>query len=478
MTDIVQSGLVPLLDEETGRFPDEFAPPSVAADATAARDAAEAAGRAQEAAEAAENNAAGHEREAGQIVEDATAAIPGLISEQVTAQIDPKVAAATQAKTDAETARGIAVASEAVAQAAAEAAAADAARAEQAAQEATASAAAALSSQQTATTAAGTATTKAGEAATSAAAALVSEQAAAATLAGAVTKAGTAGFIARTGAGVTNSRTLTAGAGINIANGDGASGNPTISASYGPIAAVTYSGNREIAVTAVDDATDTLTSAGHGLANGDLVAFRLKQTDTGSVNPVTLFPGGLTQAGYYVVGATTDTFQLSLTSGGAAVGISASGTTDLARIVMEKAAVTSFTVAGLPAARRYRVLATLFCPTTTTSIQLRPTTFSWSPSWYVSSSPTAPTYPSAASAPVAMLSVEAIFDSRGSHAKARYYGLAAAHASTTDLGCVLVDRAMWRLPATAPADIVDVTISCTGTTFFVMNGTTIEVFPA
>ncbi len=107
MTD-VQSGLVPLLDEQTGRFPDQFAPPSVAADAADARDAAEAAERAQEAAEAAENNAAEHEREAGQIVEDATATIPGLISEQVTAQIDPKVAAATQAKMDAETARGAA----------------------------------------------------------------------------------------------------------------------------------------------------------------------------------------------------------------------------------------------------------------------------------------------------------------------------------------------------------------------------------
>ena len=104
----VQSGLVPLLDEQTGRFPDEFAPPSVAADAVAAHGAAEAAERAQEAAEAAENNAAGHEREAGQIVEDATATIPGLISEQVTAQIDPKVVAATQAKDDAETARGAA----------------------------------------------------------------------------------------------------------------------------------------------------------------------------------------------------------------------------------------------------------------------------------------------------------------------------------------------------------------------------------
>lgn len=105
---VVGSGVVPLLDEQTGRFPDAFAPPSVAADAVAARDAAEAAGRAQEAAEAAENSAAEHEREVGQIVEDATTTIPGLISEQVTAQVDPKVATATQAKDDAETARGAA----------------------------------------------------------------------------------------------------------------------------------------------------------------------------------------------------------------------------------------------------------------------------------------------------------------------------------------------------------------------------------
>lgn len=36
-------GDVPLLDPETGRFPDDFAPPSVAADMAAAQAAAEAA---------------------------------------------------------------------------------------------------------------------------------------------------------------------------------------------------------------------------------------------------------------------------------------------------------------------------------------------------------------------------------------------------------------------------------------------------
>lgn len=45
--------------------------------------------------------------------------------------------------------------------------------------------------------------------------------------------ANTAGMQSLTSAGVWNGRTLTAGAGISIANGDGVSGNPTISATGG-----------------------------------------------------------------------------------------------------------------------------------------------------------------------------------------------------------------------------------------------------
>jgi hypothetical protein len=39
----------------------------------------------------------------------------------------------------------------------------------------------------------------------------------------------TNGMIARTGAGTASVRTITAGAGISVANGDGVAGNPTIS---------------------------------------------------------------------------------------------------------------------------------------------------------------------------------------------------------------------------------------------------------
>lgn len=68
---------------------------------------------------------------------------------------------------------------------------------------------------------------------------------------------------------------------------------------------------------AVNTGTETITSNAHGLVNGDLV------TTNGTGTP----PGGLTNlASYFVVGATTNTFQLSLTSGGAAIDLTSQGT--------------------------------------------------------------------------------------------------------------------------------------------------------
>lgn len=67
-------------------------------------------------------------------------------------------------------------------------------------------------------------------------------------------------------------------------------------------------------VATVADTGDVLTSYGHGLVNTDRVYV---QQVTGQA-----LPGGLSASTlYFVVGATTDTFQLSLTSGGAAVAI-------------------------------------------------------------------------------------------------------------------------------------------------------------
>lgn len=65
---------------------------------------------------------------------------------------------------------------------------------------------------------------------------------------------------------------------------------------------------------ALSAAADTVTSAAHGLKNGNTV----------TLSAVT--GGGIANGTYYVVGATTNTFQLSATAGGAPIDITADGT--------------------------------------------------------------------------------------------------------------------------------------------------------
>ncbi|HYZ93039.1 MAG TPA: hypothetical protein VFA34_11725 [Actinomycetota bacterium] len=68
-----------------------------------------------------------------------------------------------------------------------------------------------------------------------------------------------------------------------------------------------------------DAGTNTFTSAGHGWANGEQLT---PKTGTGGA-----VPGGLTvDTHYFVVGATTDTFQLAARPGGPALDITSAGT--------------------------------------------------------------------------------------------------------------------------------------------------------
>jgi hypothetical protein len=60
---------------------------------------------------------------------------------------------------------------------------------------------------------------------------------------------------------------------------------------------------------------DTVTATAHGLSNGDLVSFATIVTTTGIA----------TYTPYYVVGAATDTFQVALTAGGAAINLVTNG---------------------------------------------------------------------------------------------------------------------------------------------------------
>lgn len=71
-------------------------------------------------------------------------------------------------------------------------------------------------------------------------------------------------------------------------------------------------------VVTADSATDVFTSTAHGFVNGDSVEI---ESDTGTV------PAGLAaQTEYFIVTAAANTFQLSLTSGGAAINFTTNGT--------------------------------------------------------------------------------------------------------------------------------------------------------
>jgi hypothetical protein len=75
-------------------------------------------------------------------------------------------------------------------------------------------------------------------------------------------------------------------------------------------------------------ANDKLWSAGHGMSNGDRVMVFNVFAES--------LPTGLTEGTiYFVVGAATDSFQVSLTSGGAAVDITATGECFWQRVVPE-----------------------------------------------------------------------------------------------------------------------------------------------
>lgn len=81
-------------------------------------------------------------------------------------------------------------------------------------------------------------------------------------------------------------------------------------------------------VDAADVTANTITSAGHGLVNTDRVIFWNVFAES--------LPTGITEGGaYFVVGATTDTFQIALTSGGAAVDLTAIGEAYFQKVVPE-----------------------------------------------------------------------------------------------------------------------------------------------
>ncbi|WP_052087659.1 collagen-like protein [Paenibacillus wynnii] len=130
--------------------------------------------------------------------------------------------------------------------------------------------------------------------------------------------------------------------------GGGANG-PALLASYA------YTGNPVIQPTSINISTDTFTAVAHGLINGQII-FPAWTPSSGFNTKGAVYPTGMSQVHYYVINTTADTFQISLTSGGAAVDITALGANPY-KFHFQRAIIKSFVISGLGTLLKARVKA-------------------------------------------------------------------------------------------------------------------------
>lgn len=103
--------------------------------------------------------------------------------------------------------------------------------------------------------------------------------------------------------------------------------------------------------TAVDIDANTFTATAHGLVNGDIIFPAMNNV----IDIRVAYPGGVTQLNYYVVGATANTFQISTTSGGAALDVTSAA--NLSSMHFQKALIKSLSLSNIGTLKRCRVRA-------------------------------------------------------------------------------------------------------------------------
>ena len=124
----------------------------------------------------------------------------------------------------------------------------------------------------------------------------------------------------------------------------------------GLVASFAVSGQREAVCSSFDAATDTFTSPAHGYVSGTAVCAFSNSHEQIAIRQ--FLPGGMMTGGrWFVVNATADTFQLSLTAGGAPIDLTVRETENLAQWHFEAVASSVTAITGLAPSHTYRLVA-------------------------------------------------------------------------------------------------------------------------
>lgn len=246
-----------------------------------------------------------------------------------------------------------------------------------------------------------------------------------------------------------------------------------------PIASVTFNENREIALSAVDVATNTFTSAGHGLVNGNMVCMTFNAGYSDDANPLVFFPGGMRQVAYYVVDATTDTFRLSTENGGAAIDITANASMDLNKVHFELKSTGWLPIYDLPPAFSYKARVYFKVAAQGNSgLQLRPENFPNAGQYVNSLSPYSIGWADFFAEGASYGFVEGVFSNASGYKVMLINGVACKLTSPSDMGSVNVELSNLSIKKEEPTAITAILFMSTAAEHFILNGTIVEIYKA
>ena len=166
-----------------------------------------------------------------------------------------------------------------------------------------------------------------------------------------------------------------------------------------PIITYVHSGNKEAICTDVDIDTDTITSPNHPFTNGDRIWPIINANVNKDYLPNRYIGGMSPNTGYYVINATTDTFQISTASGGSILNFVYNANLDLTKWHFESTGTVNQTILSfmdLAPRKKYRMHilgkiigtnATYFkindIPSSDSWIVASGSGFSWGPGLYI-----------------------------------------------------------------------------------------------